>query len=68
MRMQLPNEVMSRELAPLLMRLADATDQTITVTARGVELVGRQLTEPIRRCKRIESLEHHIEEKATWAA
>ena len=65
MKFQLPDEVLSRELAPHLMRLADETDQAITVTAEGVAL--EKPAYEYYRCKRIESLEGRTE-VSTWAA
>jgi len=67
MRMNLPHEVMEDpRLAAILMRLADETSQTIEVTAKGVVL--HKGAAPIRRCRKIESLEHRTEERVAWVA
>ena len=65
MKVWLPNEVMSKKLAPLLMRLADKSNQAITVTAEGILLMGPLVA---RIGKKIESLEEHTVEVSTWAA
>jgi len=65
--MLLSNEVLSRELAPLLMRMADVTDQVIEVTAKGVRVRKEFYVAPMR-CKRIGALEHQVDEVTSWAA
>lgn len=58
MKIRLPNEVLSQKMAPLLMRLADLTDQVIEVTADGVVLRDTSRA-PIRH-KRIKLLERMV--------
>lgn len=65
--MLLSNEVLSRELAPLLMHMADVTNQVIEVTGRGVEVRREFYTAPMR-CKRVEALERQVDEVTSWVA